>query len=167
MPNEPIDFDTMFPDFDPSNFGNKYPSKDDFPDPFWEIAMRRVYDHELYSMARDPAHVRELRQLARDAWAAIEHNSIDAFVCDLAGRLLDCAVGRDDSLNLQPLVVSAYLSVMLWVGFREPGYSAWVQGVLHESIGLIDDLERSTLSVEQAFAAGWAAGRVDGEFESC
>ena len=99
-------------------------------------------------------------------WAVIELNTADEYVCELAERLLDCAFGRDDSLTLEPLNVSVYLSVMLWAGFREPGKSDWVQHVLHETIGLIDDLENPALSVEQAFAAGWAAGRVAGEMES-
>tara|TARA_R110002096_G_scaffold9342_2_gene37027 strand:+ start:638 stop:1141 length:504 start_codon:yes stop_codon:yes gene_type:complete len=166
MTDEPIDFDTMFPDFNPSEFEETYPSKNDFPDPYWEIATRKVYDHELYSMARNTAYDDKFRQLARDAWAVIELNTADEYVCELAERLLDCAFGRDDSLTLEPLNVSVYLSVMLWAGFREPGKSDWVQHVLHETIGLIDDLENPALSVEQAFAAGWAAGRVAGEMES-
>ncbi len=42
MSDESVDFDTLFPNFDPSRFEDEYPSEADFPKPFWEIALRRV-----------------------------------------------------------------------------------------------------------------------------
>ena len=162
MRDEPDDFDDLFPNFDPASFGNHYPSMDDFPFPYWDIAMRRVYDYELYQMASHPAYSQEMREVAREAWAAIEQYAMDAFVCDLAGRLLDCSLGKANGISLEPATVSAYLSVMLWTAFREPGGSLWLQHVLHVAIDVIGVDDR-TMSAEQAFAAGWAAGLVDGE----
>lgn len=165
MSEEAVDFDVLFPDFDPSRFQEEYPAKQDFPGTSWEVALRRVYDHALYKMAREPACPPELRQLARQAWAAIERDSVDMFVCALARHLLDLSLGQNGGVALSSLRISFYLNVMLWLGFREPGKSPWVRYVLHEVLDRLD-LEIPTLSVEQAFLAGYAAGLVDGEFRN-
>lgn len=165
MPSETDDFDETFPDFDPSSYEDMYPSLKDFPEPYWQVALQKVYDHELYAMARNSDIPQEYRDLARNAWMAIERGFVHDFVCDLAGQLLDHALHRNGDGALNPMRVSISLALMLWTGFRERGSSEWVQHVLHESIALIGDPENSSLTVEQAFAAGWAAGRADGEFE--
>ena len=163
MPNEPVDFDDMFPTFDPACFNTKYPSKDDYPAPYWDIAMRRVYDHELHQMARDPDYSPEVWEIASQAWESIERNDVDAFVCDLAGQLWDRALDEDNRISLHPVMISVYLSVMLWTVFREPGESEWLRHVLHMAISAVD-MEGPGLSMKQAFVAGWAAGLVGGIF---
>ena len=164
MSNEPVDFDDMFPTFDPACFDTKYPSKDDYPVPYWGIAMRRVYDHELHRMASDPHYSPEVRAVACRALEAIARNYVDAFVCDLAGTTARSNPRTQAiEISLDPVMISVYLSVILWTVFREPGESEWLRHVLHMTIGAVD-LEGPGLSVEQAFVAGWAAGLVDGIF---